>query len=158
MKRIACMLMIILLAGCASGPFDRKAENVVERTPEQVLAEPARTGDRVIWGGRIVGIVNRENRTEIEVLSLPLRAGDRPRRDADGGRRFVVYDARFLDPVNWSPGRFITVLGTVRGVESRSVGAFPLDHPILAADGIELWPEETSSSQVSFGVGMGVSF
>lgn len=150
------ILIAFLLTGCAASPFGPLADGTVERTPEQVLAAPDSTGDRVIWGGRIVGLVNRRDRTEIEVLALPLGPGDRPRRQAEGGSRFVIYREGFLEPFHWSPGRFVTVLGRVAGVESRSVGAFELAHPVIEAEALELWPEEPNSSRVGFGFGVGI--
>lgn len=152
------MVLTIMLTGCASSPFDTASREPAALGPGEALAQREATGARVIWGGRIVGIVNEDDATEVEVLALPLGPGDRPRREADGGARFVIVQTGFLDPMTYAPGRYITALGRFTGVESRSVGAFPLDHPVMVAEQIELWPVNPNSSRANLNLGVGVSF
>lgn len=159
MKSIICtMFLLILLTGCATSPFDTGGRDPAELGPGQALERTGSIGADVIWGGRIVGIVNTGDFTELEVLALPLGPGDRPRREADGGARFVIRQPGFLEPMTYAPGRFVTAFGRFAGIESRSVGAFPLDHPVLEAEQIELWPVETNSSRTSLNLGVGVHF
>ena len=154
----AVILLTTILAGCAGSPFDTTGGEPAALGPGEALARPDASGARVIWGGRIVGIVNRDDATELEVLALPLGPGDRPRREADGGARFVILHRGFLDPMTYAPGRYVTALGRFTDIESRSVGAFPLDHPVLAAEQIELWPVNPNSSRANLNLGIGVSF
>lgn len=156
--RPIAILAAVLLAGCASSPFDKHGVEIIELSPAQALDRPERTGSTVVWGGRVVGIVNDEAHTELEVLALPLAMGDRPRRDADGGARFVIRHPGFLDPVTWAPGRYVTALGTFTGFEMRSVGAFPLRHPVLESQQLELWPVDTASERANAHFGLGVRF
>lgn len=159
MKSITyAVIFTIFLAGCATSPFDTGGRKPAELGPGQALEQPDSTGASVIWGGRIVGIVNTGQVTELEVLALPLGPGDRPRREADGGARFVILHPGFLEPMTYAPGRFVTAFGRFAGIESRSVGAFPLDHAVLEAEQIELWPVETNSSRTSLNLGVGVRF
>ena len=139
-------------------PFDTAGREPAALGPGEALAQPGAAGARVIWGGRVVGIVNQDDATELEVLALPLGPGDRPRREADGGARFVILHPGFLDPMTYAPGRYVTALGRFTGIESRSVGAFPLDHPVLVAEQIELWPVNPNSSRANLSLGIGVSF
>lgn len=152
----ATVAVSLLAAGCASSPFGDAASTASDLGPAQALDRPGRVGETVIWGGRIVGIVNAGDATELEVLALPLGPGDRPRRDAEGGARFVIRQAGFLEPMTFAPGRFVTALGEFTGVQSRSVGAFPLDHPVLSARRIELWPVEANSARANVHFGIGV--
>jgi len=152
----AGFLTLLLAAGCASSPFGAAGARAGDLGPAAALRQPDRTGETVLWGGRIVGIVNAENATELEVLALPLGPGHRPRRDADGGARFVIRHPGFLEPMRYAPGRYVTALGEFVGVESRSVGAFPLDHPVLAAGQLELWPVQPNSSRANVHFGIGV--
>lgn len=151
-------LLIAMLGGCASSPFDTQGREPAALGPGEALEQRDASGARVIWGGRIVGIVNRGEATELEVLALPLGPGDRPRREADGGARFVILHPGFLDPMTYAPGRFVTVMGRFSGVESRSVGAFPLDHPVVSAEQLELWPVTPNSSRANLSLGIGVRF
>lgn len=155
---ILALLPMIFLGGCASSPFDTGGRELAEIDPGQALEQPAAAGASVIWGGRIVGIVNAGNATELEVLSLPLGPGDRPRRDADGGTRFVIRHPGFLEPMTYAPGRYVTAFGRFTGIESRSVGEFPLNHPVLEGEQLELWPVDANSSRAGLSFGAGVRF
>lgn len=152
------IFLTMILAGCASSPFDRAGREPAALGPGEALAQPNAVGARVVWGGRIVGVVNANEATELEVLALPLGPGDRPRREADGGARFVIVHPGFLDPMTYAPGRYVTALGRFIDIESRSVGAFPLDHPVIAAEQIELWPVNPNSSRANLNLGIGVRF
>ena len=143
----------ILLGGCASSPFDTEGRQIAELQPAEARERPEARGASVIWGGRIVGVANTGDRTEIEVLSLPLGPGDRPRRNRDGDTRFVIHHHGFLEPMTYAPGRYVTAFGRFAGIESRSVGEFPLDHPVLAAEQIELWPVEANSQRAGLDLG-----
>jgi len=69
---------------------------------------------------------------------------------------FIIRQRGFLEPMSFAPGRHVTALGEFVGIESRSVGAFPLDHPVLEVRQIELWPVEPNSARgnVHFGIGV----
>lgn len=143
----------ITLAGCVGSPFNTAGRQVAELSPDEARGRPEARGSSVIWGGRIVGVVNAGERTEIEVLGLPLGPGDRPRRERDGEARFVIHHPGFLEPMLYSPGRHVTAFGRFAGIESRSVGAFRLDHPVLVAEQLELWPVEANSDRAELELG-----
>ncbi len=149
-------ILALMLSGCVASPFGESGSAAADLGPAQALRQPGRIGETVLWGGRIVGVVNAGESTELEVLALPLGPGHRPRRDAEGGARFVIRHDGFLEPMTFAPGRFVTALGEFSGIESRSVGAFPLDHPALLARQIELWPVEANSSRANVNFGIGV--
>lgn len=147
-----------VLSGCVASPFEAREAAVVDLDVEQALAEPGRVGATVIWGGRVVGIVNTGETTELEVLALPLKSGDRPDRNADGSARFVIRHTGFLEPMTFAPGRYVSVLGRFVGIESRSVGAFSLRHPVVQSQQLELWPVQQNSSRPDLHFGIGVQF
>mgnify|MGYP006273889665 CR=1 FL=1 len=152
----AAAILALFSTGCATSPFGQAGASARDLGPAQALRQPGRIGETVLWGGRIVGVVNTGEATELEILALPLGPGDRPRRNAEGGARFVIRQAGFLEPMTFAPGRHVTALGEFSGIESRSVGAFPLDHPVLEVRQIELWPVEPNSAygNVHFGIGV----
>lgn len=150
--------VVLVLSGCVASPFAGRAEIDRGFDAAQALSAPERIGEAVIWGGRVVGVVNAGEFTELEVLALPLRSGDRPDRRADGSTRFVIRHPGFLEPMTFAPGRYVTVLGRYVGIEPRSVGAFSLRHPVVQSQQLELWPVEPNSSRadVHFGFGLGI--
>lgn len=152
-------LGLSMLAACATSPVAPESEAVSPRGPAHVLEEKSRPGDRVIWGGRIVAVRNLADHTELAVVSYPLDRADRPRLAEEPGVRFLVRRSGFLEPVKYAPGRFVTVLGTVAGVEHAEVDEYRLAHPVLAAERIHLWPADASrwQSRTQFSIGLGIS-
>ncbi|WP_338063046.1 Slp family lipoprotein [Wenzhouxiangella limi] len=153
------LLIPLLLVACATSPVATESDPVLPLGPAHVLEGQSQEGDRVIWGGRIVAVRNLANRTEISVVSYPLDRADRPRLDEEPGVRFLVRRPGFLEPVKYAPGRFVTVLGTVVGIEHAEVDEYRLAHPVLAAERVHLWPAEASrwQSRTQFSIGLGIS-
>lgn len=151
-------LLLPLIAACANSPVATDADQVVPRGPAHVLEGNSQPGDRVIWGGRIVAVRNLAEYTELGVVSYPLDRADRPRLDEDPGVRFLIEHPGFLEPVRYAPGRFVTVLGTVAGIENRQVDEYLLAQPVLHAEQLHLWPSDASrwQSRTQFSIGVGI--
>ncbi len=151
--------LLCVLAACASSPVAVDGDDVAPYGPAHVLDGQSGIGDRVIWGGRIVALRNLADYTEIHIVSYPLDRGDRPRVDRDPGVRFVLRQPGFLEPVQYARGRYVTVLGTVAGIEAVPVDEFALDQPVIDGERIHLWPADVSSwqSRTRFSVGVGIS-
>lgn len=158
-RRLAAGLLILLsalsLSGCATSPFAERGA-VAPFGPADALRGNVALGQRVLWGGRIVGVSHTERSTEVEMLALPLDRVDRPRASAEGGVRFVVRYRGFLEPVNHAPGRLLTALGRFDGVTSRAVGEFEVEQPVLEATQVELWPIGDRQPRTQIGIGIGV--
>lgn len=147
-----------LLASCATSPLDTDAREIAPAGPAHVLSGDAAPGETVIWGGEIVAVYNGAEVTELVVVSHPLDRGDRPRLDAEGGVRFVAVHPGFLEPVNHAPGRYVTLLGRVDGIQERHVGEFPVRHPVVAVEQLHLWPRDPRQwdQRPRFSIGVGV--
>ncbi|MEM7054829.1 MAG: Slp family lipoprotein [Pseudomonadota bacterium] len=156
--RVPAILLAVsmLLTGCATSPFVELDAGVDPIGPADALSNPAQAGRQVIWGGEIVAVYNLEGFTELEIVARPLDGADRPKRQAEGGVRFIIRQAGFLEPLTYAPGRFVTALGTFDGVEMRDVGQFTTDQPVLNSRQIELWPvvEQSPFDNISVGVGV----
>ncbi|QOC21126.1 Slp family lipoprotein [Wenzhouxiangella sp. AB-CW3] len=152
------MIILLLTAGCATSPVATDRSEIAPLGPAHVLSGEARKGDRVVWGGKIVSIEHLPDRTELVIASYPLDRGDRPRLRAKAGVRFVLVEPDFLEPVDWAPGRFVTALGNVGGVEKRSTGEYRHPHPVLHAQRLHLWPADPArwTTQTSFNIGVGI--
>lgn len=154
----AMVLALLLATACARSPVAPENGEVVDLGPAHVLSGDAGPGDRVIWGGRIASIRNLAEQTELTVVSYPLDRGDRPRIHQEPGVRFVLRYPGFLEPAQYVPGRFLTVLGTVEGLETLAVDAYELRHPVLQGERLHLWPADVShwQSQTRFSIGVGI--
>lgn len=152
------LLAILLLTGCATSPVAIKGIEVSGYGPAHVLTGESIPGDRVVWGGRIVATENLPGYTELIVASYPLDRADRPRYRQPAGVRFVLFQDGFLEPLDWAPGRYITVLGVVEGIEERTTGEFVHAHPVLRAENLHLWPRDPTQwrTQTAFSIGVGI--
>lgn len=159
---ICAGLMLLLIAGCASGLSPGAKALVTSTDPFSALqAEPDRyMGETVLLGGRILEIAPSPTATELIVLELPLDWQDRPKQRANSQGRFIVQAAEFLDPARYTPGALLTVVGTLGGSETRAIGGFDYRYPRLLATEIKLWPAtpDRSSPAFHFGIGVGTHF
>ena len=171
-ERLAVRLLmltpaLIMLCACAKSPVlteddrqgNQQGNQVMALEPAQVLDGQGQPGDRVVWGGRIVEVHNFADLTEIHVVSFPLDRADRPRLQQEPGARFLLRHPGFLEPVQYAPGRFLTVLGRLEGVERAIVGEHALPHPVVQAERLHLWPADAARWQprTRFSIGLGVS-
>jgi outer membrane lipoprotein len=158
MKHLICgpfLLCAALLAGCAGASTRGEAEP----GPAAAVADPARfQGQRVQWGGQIVAVHNLRNRTELEVLAFPLSSGGRPASGRTPQGRFIAVRAGFLEPADFSPGRLVTVSGTVGPPREGSVGEARYRFATVSAEDLRLWAAGSEpSGVVPFGtIGIGV--
>jgi len=155
---IRLVTLAVLLTACASSPVVDDDIAIAPIGPAHVLAESGHEGQMVVWGGRIVSVSNYADFTELEVVSLPLDRGDRPRLGTEPGVRFLLRQPGFLEPMQFGPGRHVTVLGQVQGLEERSVGEYQYQHPVLDAHNLHLWPADPAQWQrrTNFSIGIGI--
>lgn len=147
---IPCILLAALaLVGCAITPQNLQGEYVA--TDPRQNPEP---GTPVRWGGDIVRVETKADRTCFQVLGRALGSDARPRRiDATIGR-FLACHEGFFDPALYRRGREITVIGHVDGYETRPVGAFDYEMPRVRAEAVHLWRKPVEP-QVQAGFGWG---
>lgn len=134
----------LTLAGCAAQvPESIRDAVTTPVTVDQVQAHPERhLGQRVRWGGTILGVNNGERTTEIEVLARPLEREGAPAFESSGQGRFIIEVSGFLDPAEYPKGRDLTVVGIITGHQTRPVGDYPYIYPVLRAESQYLWPEQ----------------
>lgn len=147
------------LAACAQ-PIYKNTGDVVDATPRAVAQTPDQYADRhVIWGGRIVKVTNRSDRTEIELLAYPLDGAQRPQSDDDPEGRFIAVVPGYLEPLNYPQGRLVTVSGHVKDARMGKVGGAGYTFPVVATSAHHLWTRDElrgPMSNVNIGLGVGV--
>jgi outer membrane lipoprotein len=149
--------MLVLLSACAvTPPFSDDLLHSVNRSlqPEQAVKDNVKDV-QVMWGGVIVKATNTADHTDFAVLFYPLDSSQRPDRQQPAKSRFIVRYRGYLETMVYAPGREITVLGKLQGVEEGKIGDAPYRFPVLQAERIHLWPVG-DDSRVRFGVGVGI--
>lgn len=149
------------IIACATTPMDTSRVDSRATAAGIVEAMPGEQGSRVLWGGRIVAISNREQSTLIEMLSYPLARDGLPNTFRKPTGRFVLRHDGFLEPLDHAPGRLLTVVGAVRSLTRVAVGETELVVPLVEAEQLKLWDdgyEKRSRPRFGFGVGINVGF
>ena len=161
-ERLFILLAALLaLTGCATTPaMDTRGVNY-SLTPVLAASDmQAARGTWVQWGGMIVSSRNLAHATQLIILAYPLDSSGEPKPDAGPLGRFVALWSGYLETVDYAPGRWVTVVGTVSGTHAGSVGQASYLYPVVDANQLHLWPkrwERNTGSSVNFGVGVFIS-
>ncbi|RYD14322.1 MAG: hypothetical protein EOP90_13995 [Lysobacteraceae bacterium] len=154
---LAIVLATLALGACATPVFRQVPTAPV--TPLEAAHEPQRhAGTAVVWGGKILDVRNLADETEVQLAVHPLDAAQRPQQSEPVLGRALVVLPGFVDPLDFPPGRFVTVLGHLDGTRTRRIGDAERALAVLQRDALHLWPVNfpRERSRVSFGVGFGV--
>jgi outer membrane lipoprotein len=155
--RLLAALAVLSLTACASPVFKDAAPGAV--SPAEVALQPgSHQGADVVWGGKILDVRNLADETEIQIAAYPLDRAQRPQQTAPTQGRFILVLPGFVEPLDFPPGRFVTVRGRIDGTRMRRIGDADREYPVLRRDALHLWPVNfpRERSRVSFGVGIGV--
>jgi outer membrane lipoprotein len=154
----ATAALMLGIAACASTQrFDTKNYNY-KNLPAEAVKDPASfDGTAFLWGGVIVNSSNTQAGTQIEVLAYPLDSSQQPDPDRNPDGRFLVIDERYLETLDYAPGRLLTVGGKMNGTRSGQIGDASYIYPVIVPDRLILWPKEgaRSNPQIHIGVGVG---
>ena len=149
--------LLMWLSACAKPVFDT-AELEFERDlmPDEVSAQAGEhDGQQVLWGGMVLDTRNLENSTQIEVLAYPLNRYQRPSLSSRPRGRFIIIQPGYLEAVNYSQGRQVSVLGTLTESRRGKIGATEYDYPVVEVQKLHLWPEG-SEPRTTFHFGFGI--
>jgi outer membrane lipoprotein len=155
--RILLLLAVSALAGCAAPVFKDAPPAVA--SPIDVASEPERYHDaQIVWGGKILGVHNRADTTDVEIVAYPLDRAQRPDPGAQTLGRFVLSLPEFVEPLDYPPGRFVTLQGRVAGSQVARIDEHDVVLPIVGGANVHLWPVNFpyDGSHWSFGLGVGV--
>lgn len=135
--------LALLLGGCASDvPEPIRTE--LPDTPRltEVREDPsAFVGERIRWGGTIAKVENREKVTRIQLVARRLEGEGRPRAEGRSEGRFLAEVEGFLDPAVYAEGRLLTVVGRLQETETRPIGDYAYQFPVVRVESHHLWPE-----------------
>jgi len=144
MKRSALLMLVALVAGCASQP----PAPISKIPPGNLTVAEVRSdvdhfiGSEVRWGGTITKVENKATQTWVEVIGRELRKDGQPKMSGPTGGRFIASFQGFADPAVYSVGNLLTVVGTVEGKATRPIGEYSYDFPVVAVTGSYLWRVE----------------
>ena len=152
------LAVITLLAGCASTPVFDTSKVDSSITPTLALEDSSTNlGKTALWGGTILTTQNLKEFTQIEIQAYPLDASQRPNLNDKPLGRFIIRNPGFLDPLSFSQGQLISVLGEVGQNQSATIGESTYIYPVINALQVNLWPKKKTSTESRFSFGIGLS-
>lgn len=137
----------LFLAGCVSIPESIKGTSATPVTNMNVVltAPELYQGQEGRFGGRVIDVKNLPTSTRLEIAVMPLSKYDAaPELQQPSVGRLYANVMHFLDPSDYK-NHYVTVVGTIKGVENGKVGE--ATYPFLELDvtGMKRW---TLSQQV----------
>jgi outer membrane lipoprotein len=157
-KLFGMAMLMLLFAGCAATPKLDTSNVAADVTPRQVLQNPeGYRGQNVLLGGVIVNSTNQTGTTLLEILSYPLDRDQKPRTREPAQGRFLASYPGYLETVDYSAGRIISIVGNIEGTQNGRIGEADYTYPYLAIREHYLWPASTerqSQPRVNFGIGV----
>jgi outer membrane lipoprotein len=156
-RRAFCSCSLAVLAGCAAPVFRDVPATVA--APAEIAAQPERYhGADVVWGGKILGVRNLADATEVQIVAYPLDRSQRPDPNAPAQGRFIVALPGYVEPLDYPAGRYVTLRGRVTGTRASRIDDRDVAFPLVADAVVHLWPVNFpyERPRVSFGIGVGV--
>ena len=154
-----CLLVVVVLTGCATTPIFETREINLDLTPELAIKEnDTLLNTQVLWGGFVLNATNLKETTQIEVLAYPLDSQQQPNIQMNPYGRFLVMYKGYLELADYTQGRLITVSGHLGKTRQGKIGEATYVYPFLSADKIHLWPEDNGEPKTRFQFGLGVVF
>ena len=159
-SRFSLLLTAVLfLAGCVSRPQYDEEQYRTDTAPVLVANNVEQfQGTDVMWGGIIIANNGTDAGSQLEVLAYPLKSNQRPDTSKGPLGRFLVFEDRFLEPLDFAEGRLVTVTGAFSETRDGAVGNADYVFPVVDAEAVYLWAPGENSPQVNFGVGVAFGF
>ena len=138
----AAGLAAVVLFGCTEYPISKAyvKQAAPGVTIPMVQGKPSDyEGKIVIWGGRILEVVNDSAGSRITVIETALDDDGYPGSLTTSMGRFIAMTRGFLDPAIYSKGRLVTIAGGITGVETRALGKGTYRYPVLDIKEMRYW-------------------
>ncbi|WP_243976272.1 Slp family lipoprotein [Vibrio natriegens] len=131
------------LSACSSLPEELNATTEQVLTDYKTFAESqGLVNSDVRLGGIIAKVDNFKDKTRVEIVNLPISEMGKPDISAEPAGRFAVYFDGYLEPVAFSKGRLVTVVGKSAGEEEGKIGEREYIFPLMKGQGYRLWTIE----------------
>ena len=147
MNRVLLVTMLVsTLFGCTVIP-ERIAQPPIDdlQLDKALSSIKENTGQPVRWGGTVLTVSEKDEKTWIEIRQHQLDDDGAPLQKDDSKGRFLIKTDRLPEKLPSLVGMDITVFGELSGTFEGSVGHDPYLFPIVDAKEHFLWGRETSS-------------
>lgn len=137
-------ILPFILSGCTAdlvlpSSLDQRLDHTV--TLVMLREHPdAYRGRLIALGGKVLNANRLKDRTEIEVLHLPLNNVHLPRASlTETQGRFLAFQKEFLDPALFPDGTRVTLVGEITGTTVKALGEMAYSYPTLEIKYLKIW-------------------
>ena len=136
--------MLLALSACASSiPPDIRVAPTQAPTLAQLRSNPDQyVNQQLRVGGVILKVNNRRQESRIIVVAMPLSGEGKPKISDQTQGRFVALIKGFAEPEVFKKHRRITVVGRFLRMQTKKIGGYDYDYPVIAVDDYYLWPRQ----------------
>ncbi|MDF1895820.1 Slp family lipoprotein [Rahnella contaminans] len=136
----AVALSVLVLSGCVTVPDEIRGTTATPQMNLQAVqgAPSLYVGQESRFGGKVVAVTNLQNKTRLEIATMPLDDGARPILGAASRGRIMAYINGFVDPVDYR-NQLVTVVGPITGVEKGTVGQSSYDFVTISVNSYKRW-------------------
>ncbi|MEZ8823363.1 Slp family lipoprotein [Vibrio amylolyticus] len=140
LKASLSSLALLFLTACSSLPETLESDNDQLVSDYGVwVTSDSDTKQQVRMGGVIADVTNLADKTRIVIVNLPINDSGKPDIKEKPNGRFVGYVDGFLEPLAYSKGQLISVIGQSNGTEDITVGEFEQTIPVMNVTGYHAW-------------------
>jgi outer membrane lipoprotein len=147
---LSCMPgMLVLLSACAN--YQVVPDHLEDRIQkdlsfEQVEQNPeAYEGRTVMWGGKVLDVMQTTGNTRVEIMQVPLDRVFRPLDAPTASRgRFMAIDTNheMKDPAALQKDALVTVIGEVRGRVKATLDEGRYEYPTIVIKDMTAWEKQ----------------
>lgn len=105
---------------------------------------------KVRWGGVIVDIENKQKSSALTIVAFPLNDDGEPRVSDQSVGRFIAIVDEFLEPMVFSPDREVTVVGKLLKMQTKDIGEFAYEYPVVQVENYFIWPAKEDPVYVDY--------
>ena len=161
---LSFLTAVVLLVGCARSAHQTGQDVLDKIVPAELLAQVDQSisfadlrsspdnyiGRTVLFGGNAIKSYRVKDRTEIEILQLPMVARmPSEQRTQSEGRFIAVRSGEFLDPAIIEPDSPLTVVGEVKGAVTKPLDEGEYQYPVLEIKQVINWKELQSRERTA---------
>jgi outer membrane lipoprotein len=149
---LVVLVLIISMSACSTH-IPPEIKQPIEGAPGigQVRDQPdAHLSRKVRWGGVILDTENQQDTSSLTIVAFPLRDNGEPRVSDQSTGRFIALVDEFLEPTVFTSEREITVTGTVLKTQTRDVGEFAYEYPVIQVQNYYIWPVKEDPTYVHY--------
>jgi starvation-inducible outer membrane lipoprotein len=96
-------------------------------------------GKTVIWGGRIISLINDSTGTTLIILESPLDDEGYPKPARFSRGRFIATTPDFIDPAIVRKGNKVTLAGEITELKTDTLGKGTYPYPLIKIDELRIW-------------------